>query len=193
MAIGNGKTTTFSGAVLATRERNYYDDSDFYAVVWDEEAQCIRSIEYATTRAWTYDCWASVDATPEVIEKANAWLYKWALGVVKDQMTREAEQAARTVGLGDTVKVVRGRKVPLGTQGTVIWMGEQSYNGSYPKKRIGLKDAEGTAHWTALSNVEKIAEVVLPTDEEIEEVARRVVAARAYHYPGAIGSNCVVV
>ena len=45
--------TTHVGVVLSTGEHNYHDDSDFFAVVWDNEG-CVREIEYATTRGWTY-------------------------------------------------------------------------------------------------------------------------------------------
>lgn len=66
---------------------------------------------------------------------------------------------------GSTVTVVRGRKVPIGTTGVVIWVGEgrsygprPRYRGGWyeapPPARIGVKDAAGTVHWTAASNVE---------------------------------------
>lgn len=41
---------TYEGCVFETRERNFYDDSDFYAVVWDEASQDVIEVEYATTR-----------------------------------------------------------------------------------------------------------------------------------------------
>lgn len=49
---------------------------------------------------------------------------------------------------GTEVKVVKGRKVPKGTVGVVIWTGSGQFG-----PRVGIKDAEGTTHWTALSNV----------------------------------------
>ncbi len=61
------------GCVLETRERNYHDDSDFYALVWDDSEQRVRSIDYATTRGWTYPNSATVDATPEILAKVEAW------------------------------------------------------------------------------------------------------------------------
>jgi hypothetical protein len=67
-------TETYKGAVLRLGERNGYHDSDFYAVVWDEEAQTVRTVEYATTRGWTYHNGADIDASREVIEKAVAYL-----------------------------------------------------------------------------------------------------------------------
>lgn len=51
-----------------------------------------------------------------------------------------------------TVVVVRGRKVPKGTTGVVTWTGVDAYD----KPRIGFRDAAGTTHWTATSNVEAV-------------------------------------
>lgn len=59
------------GLVLDIYEHNGYDDSDFYALVWNEKEQKIDHVEYATTRGWSYPCNAWIDATPEVIEKAR--------------------------------------------------------------------------------------------------------------------------
>lgn len=65
---------TWKGCVLWTGEHNWHDDSDFYAVVWDEEAGQTREIEYASTRGWTYHNGATVDADDETRTKAEAYL-----------------------------------------------------------------------------------------------------------------------
>jgi hypothetical protein len=81
--------------------------------------------------------------------------------------------------------VVKGRKVAKGTEGTVIWVGEGKYYGPVPRYRstawstkgalrIGLKDAEGTVHWTAASNVE-----VLNPEDYIADYDELVAAAAA--------------
>ena len=54
---------------------------------------------------------------------------------------------------GQTVTVVKGRKVPKGTTGVVFWVGEDSYG----KGRIGFKGTDGETYWTATSNVEVTA------------------------------------
>jgi len=65
---------THVGLCLQDRERNGYDDSDFYMTVWDEAAQAPREIMFATTRGWSYPSYGSfVDATPEVVAKWEAW------------------------------------------------------------------------------------------------------------------------
>lgn len=53
------------GKVVALRERNGYDDSDFYATYLGEDGG-FHETQYATTRGWTYPNGASVDATPEI-------------------------------------------------------------------------------------------------------------------------------
>jgi hypothetical protein len=61
--------------------------------------------------------------------------------------TRRAVEAA-TPRKGKVVEVFKGRKVPRGTRGKVIWLGDGDYGA-----RVGIKDASGAVHWTAASNV----------------------------------------
>lgn len=61
---------------------------------------------------------------------------------------RELAMAQGKIDKGVPVVVYKGRKVPVGTRGVVTWTGEDSFG----KARIGLRDADGTTHWTAESN-----------------------------------------
>lgn len=74
---------SYEGAVLGTYERNGYDDSDFIAVVWDEERQAVRTVEYASTSSWSYNNGAKEDATPAVLKKAEAWALEYAAKLVR--------------------------------------------------------------------------------------------------------------
>jgi hypothetical protein len=137
-------TTRYEGAVLGTWEHNGYNDSDFYALVWTGEE--LKGVEYATTRGWTYANSATVDATPEVKAAAAEWLIERDIAAWNIAAAHDALQIEK----GSQVEIVRGRKVPLGTTGTVIWIGPDKYTrGAY---RIGVKDADGEVHWTAESN-----------------------------------------
>jgi hypothetical protein len=76
----------------------------------------------------------------------------------------EAQERARqemfeTFGRGKVVKVVKGRKVPVGTEGTVFWLGEDKYSrtGGY---RVGFETFSGERHFTSLSNVEPVTGMV---------------------------------
>ena len=61
---------------------------------------------------------------------------------------RAAEQRLRDLK-GQTVQVVAGRKVPLGTSGVCFWSGEGRYGW-----RVGFTTADGETVWTDARNVE---------------------------------------
>lgn len=75
------------------------------------------------------------------------------------RMGEELENAKHEtiIRKGRNVKVVKGRKVPKGTVGTVFWVGVGEWG-----ERVGLKDEKETVHWTSADNVV----VVLPEDEK---------------------------
>jgi hypothetical protein len=102
--------TTHEGMVLKTGERNGYDDSDFYAVVWNPVKQCPEVIEYATTRAWTYANSAEVDATPEVLEAYRQFQIRDAVRV----LTQDDVEASQEPAAGRLCRVIKGRKLPKG-------------------------------------------------------------------------------
>ena len=73
--------------------------------------------------------------------------------------------AARMVGYYQThynkeVKVVKGRKVPIGTVGTVFHISSwcrSKYGdpwGIYTTFKVGIKDEVGNVYWTNIDNVE---------------------------------------
>lgn len=156
--------TSHVGLVLETREYNGYDDSDFYAIVWNPETKSTERVDYATTRGWTYPNSASVDATPEV--RAD---YEAMLARKREEARKLAEEReARTPAPGKALRVVRGRKVPIGTTGVCVWYGEgkrfgfdyaAKYSGglvSNRPMRVGLKTPAGVVHWTDAKNVEVV-------------------------------------
>lgn len=154
--------TTHEGVVLELGEYNGRDDSDFYAVVWDTAEGKPKRVEYASTRGWTYPNNAWVDATPEVMAAYQKYCRD------QQERARKANQLklAMTPRKGKTLKVVKGRKVPLGTVGRCIWVGPDKYksNGT----RVGLQDEKGTVHWTDATNVE----VQLPEGWESDSLYR---------------------
>lgn len=83
---------TFVGCCLQERENNGYHDSDFFMLVWDEEQQAARWIEFASTRGWCYPLFGSrVDATPEVRAKYDAWRTQCAVEQRKRDRRAQAQ------------------------------------------------------------------------------------------------------
>jgi hypothetical protein len=140
---------THHGVCLFEREYNGYHDSDFYMTIWNHEKQEPESIQFATTRGWSYPCYASrADATPEVKAAYAVWEAKRHQAAAE---ARERERALRPEK-GKNLRVVRGRKVPRGTTGVCIWRGSGQWG-----ERVGLKDSSGTVHWTSIKNVEVVS------------------------------------
>lgn len=58
----------------------------------------------------------------------------------------------------DKVRVVKGQKVPLGTEGEIFWISEPQMYGqsrfATTTYRIGIRDAKGQVHWTYDRNIE---------------------------------------
>lgn len=179
------KIVLYEGKVLTTRERNYHDDSDFYAVVWDEVEGRLTTYEYATTR-FAGSGSAGEDATPEVLAKASEWLREWALS-----RWREANEAqSLRVKPDREVEVFRGRKVPIGTCGIVEWIGE----GRYGRDRARIVTANGATHWVDACNLRVIEpERYLLPDEKGAEYAEVAVTRQVWHLPFATGCGLHVL
>jgi hypothetical protein len=94
---------------------------------------------------------ATIDATPETLRAVHAyWTARQIAGVVagiEGEWYKAASKAA-AVQRGDEVRVVKGRKVPVGTVGTAGWVGESSFG-----YRVGIDLPDGTRTYTALDNV----------------------------------------
>lgn len=135
-----------------------------YAVVWDGaadffEVSCHNSEFGAPDLAAIGLTSVTVDA-PEALK---AYHEGWELCREQERQEAErkayaeayrkrAEKEAKEPRKGRTCRVVKGRKVPVGTVGECIWIGEGRYGA-----RVGIKDASGQVHWTAASNVEAVA------------------------------------
>jgi hypothetical protein len=68
-----------------------------------------------------------------------------------DPADRQAFDEASKVRIGDTVKVVRGRKVPLGFVGQVTWIGDRGYGES-----VRISPENGEVKFTSTRNVEVV-------------------------------------
>lgn len=164
--------TSHAGCVLDKWERNGYDDSDFFALVWNEETQATEVIEYATTRGWTYANGATIDATPEVIAKANAYKIKQATASYLRSSMDDACEPAK----GKVCQVTKGRKIAKGSMVTIIGDPQRSvfgYNNEVYNVLVRL--ADGTMLKTNVTNLE----VVNPEQYHMTEAAAAKEAARA--------------
>jgi len=179
------KEPSYVGAVLDDREENGYHDSDFYAVVWDEDESKLKKVVYNSTRyAGGGSC--TIDATPDTLEKARNWLTSWAIEFLQNKHTKDST----TPVCGRKVRVVKGRKVPKGTEGILFWMDATPQH--YTKIGIATseeKDGNGQytdVVWSYLKNVEVVnPEQYLPPTKEMEEEAAQLASSNAWYLPFA--------
>lgn len=127
---------TYVGRVLETYEENGYHDSDFYAVVWDDETNSLIHKQFSTTRFYSNGYGAKIDATPEIIEKATTERKNRFLksGIEAD------EETAKSIVKGKMVEINRGRK-NRGIIGEVFWVGNPEKFSYYAKEHrsVGIK------------------------------------------------------
>ena len=92
---------THTGLCLEDREFSERDDSDFYMIVWNPEAQKPERITFASTRGWSYPSYGSKPcATPEVRAAYAAYL-------------RRREDAARAKARQDRICAAWSRRQSL--------------------------------------------------------------------------------
>jgi hypothetical protein len=171
----------YAGKVIAVSdtekyESRGYDDGDTVyrrtVTVFDGEKGVTFDSDVALYRHGRATAW-DVDASPEVM----AEYYRWYLSVElprlsaveaaaeKGRILRDLDDeqakitAAPALAKGQTYKVVRGRKVPIGTTGKVFWWGDKGWGMSVGMNTSDRKDARGKnldVVFVALKNLEYV-------------------------------------
>ena len=166
-------TTEYEGCVFNKYEHNGYNDSDFYAECVNIETGKIDTVEYDTTR-----CGGNGTAEIDLTETNYRLYQKAAYGrQIKDGFIYNRNSAVQ-VAKGKEVKVVKGRKVPIGTVGVVFWRKECNYD-RYQREwhtvmRIGIKTADGNTYFLSEQNVEVVdPEQYLATPQEIIKACKK--------------------
>jgi hypothetical protein len=103
------------------------------ATYWDDAAGKIKTMTWC--KAGT-----KVDATPEVLEKVEKFLYENAL----QEAIEKAKDEALLIGKGDTVKVVKGRQ-GKGVTGKVVVQIQRAYGMGWKSEmrtKVGIATSE---------------------------------------------------
>ena len=160
---GDGHTPDYEGCVLDWYENNGYDDSDWYAFCWNEEKQTIDKVLFDTTRC-ACSGRAEIDATPEVLRKVYHYWKTLGKSLFDGRTNR---MQAMKIHVGDTVRVIAGRKFKKGSVGKVFWCGtcRNPYSGC-TEERIGI-EVDGNRQFINESQAELIGwEARLQTGKE---------------------------
>ncbi len=166
-----GPHTLYVGAVLGKVSRCERIMSDVYADVtyvqyWDATKGTVGEDQICTSEFGYHNAYISheVDATPETLAAVEAWK---AAAVAAQKASEERARQARVQAELDTPRkgkvavVRRGRKVPKGTTGEVVWYGAGKSFGYGPAPmRCGLKTADGTVVWVDAKHCDVVAQSV---------------------------------
>ena len=127
--------TSYEGRVLHWYERNGYQDSDWYADVWDDESDSIKVVLFDTTRCGCHG-YAELDATDEVLRK----VYRMNKQLASLSFDRGNRAQAMQIRKGDDVLITKGRKVKKGSVVPCFWAGTR-YNpySRTEEHRIGVE------------------------------------------------------
>lgn len=184
------------GTTVETREHYIHDEMyDVTATSWDAERDQFVTITY--TGGYPEMMYrhgrATIDAPEALVEAFKAWQGEQRAAHQAWCRAQETLTDLHYVAKGAPVKVVKGRKVPVGTTGECFWIGEGTWG-----TRVGLRDEAGETHWTAITNVERIldeptiavAERAATTAREALDAlnARRVRAAATDVIPTAVAA-----
>lgn len=123
------RRTTFKGCVLRTGEHNWYDDSDFYALVWNPDKKRIEEIPYASTRhAGIGRADVDVSEGSDVWHDAVDWLRdKWFSYFIEQHKA----ELASPLKNGRVVKSLYTSGAKVGVIGEVRWYGPNKFRTYY--------------------------------------------------------------
>lgn len=142
----------YTGKVIDTLKRSVrigFDEwsEEVLAIVWSydspiEVSLCIYGLGSTAE--------AEIDATPEVLEAYESFnKEKERKSKIDAALKNESDAQARLLvpAIGFPARVVKGKKVPIGTEGIISWASAEGFG-----TRIGLKDVFGKVHFMDRDN-----------------------------------------
>ena len=88
-------------------------------------------------------------------EPVAAWQAQYRSAMAAMEAQNAAQVEAGAIVRGQTVEVVKGRKVPIGTTGVVFWVAAEA--DAYDAIKVGFRTADGEKHFINIKNVAAVA------------------------------------
>lgn len=167
MALIKDGIVSYAGAVLETWDHYWADGMvEETALVWD-----MKKHEYKTVKIGYYGAdghdfigiQAEVDVSEEVARDILRTLKVGAL----QSFCRSVKEKKERIEPGIQAMVIRGRKIPKGTELEVFWVGEKpAYMGYGTEMIAGCKDKEGNKVWIKAEYLKNISPLKSPKAAE---------------------------
>lgn len=166
MSIFKDGKESYKGQVIRIDNHMWLDGmEDEHAVVWDTDNHKEERIQVGyrgiDCQNLMGDSYATVDATDEIKRDILRTLKRRA----QYAFAESVKEYKRTIRRGSHVKVVRGRKIPKGTELEVFWVGEKE---TYQSRQYNFMNETETIVGGYTSQGEKIfvkAEYCVVTDK----------------------------
>lgn len=167
MALVKDGIVSYSGAVIELCEHYWLDGMiSEYAHVWDMSSHQFKEIQTGYHGSDGYDfigIRAEVEVSTEVARDIIRTLKQRALQSFVESVLAKKEK----IESGIRVLVIRGRKVPKGTELEVFWVGEKpTYTGYGTEMIAGCKDKAGNKVWIKAEYLKNITPVKSPVAAE---------------------------
>lgn len=191
MAIYKDGKVMYKGQVYKTSERYWLDGMlSKYAYVWDIEKHENKVIEvgyYGIDGTNLAGMEADVDICQEVARDMIRTLKISAL----NSFCASVVAKKKRVEPGINAVVVRGRKVPKGTEVSVFWVGERpTYTGCGTEEIAGCKDAAGNKLWIKAEYLKVISKIKSPRPSERKKYINHYVERVAGYKAVRAARNC---
>ena len=158
---GNVVKVTHEGLVVGephTRVMRVMSDiysNETYVTVWDPEKGVFTEVHIGSCFELFMGPWGRSEA--DLSDEYRGEIQALTEARAKERAAHERKAAEKQAlalwnspSKGKRMVVYKGRKVPIGTEGEVFWVGNSQYNRGL---RVGLRDDAGNTHWTDAANV----------------------------------------
>lgn len=129
----------------------------YYVKIWNQEKQCVEDISIGNSEF--YDKKTEYFTVPDLSEENNKQYQQFLKDREQEQKDLEekrqkeaAERIRLTPTKGKTIRVIKGRKIPLNTEGIVFWRGTDKYGNI----NCGILDNTGNKFYTNEKNIKVI-------------------------------------
>lgn len=172
----------YEGAVIKTWDRYWLDGMiSEYALVWNLEKHEYKTVDIGYYGSEGYD-FIGVRTEIEISTEVARDIIRSTKQMALISYSRVVQEKKRKIEPGIRALVVRGRKIPKGTELEVFWVGERTtYTGYGTEKIAGCRDEAGNKVWIKTEYLKNITPLKSPAATERKKYLKWYVRENTEH------------
>ncbi len=157
----------YEGAVIKTWEHYWADGMlSEYALVWDQEKHEYKTVDIGYYGSDGHD-FIGICAEIEVSTMVARDIVRTMKSRALESFSRSVQAKKEKIEPGIRALVVRGRKIPKGTELEVFWVGDRpTYTGYGTEMIAGCRDKAGNKVWIKAQYLKNITPIKSPVATE---------------------------